>query len=81
MSLFLFSLETGRVDFVLTLATLPKGSEIYQPNFTGDQGEKRYLVNHCVRFAAERWKPGGKVCVVKAAQPGHALRLIFMAVS
>lgn len=49
----LFSLEMGRVDFVLTLTMLPKGSEIYQPNFTGDQGKNKYLVNQSVRFAAE----------------------------
>lgn len=43
--------------------------------------EKKCFVNQCVRFAAEWWKPRGKVFVLEAAWPGHALRLTFMAVS
>lgn len=43
----LFSLEMAGIDFILTLTMLPKGSEIYQPKFTGDQGKKMFCQPMC----------------------------------
>lgn len=56
----LFSLEMGRVDFVLTLTMLPKDSETYQPKFTGDQGEKIFGQAMCeiCRRVMEAWREG-----------------------